>query len=50
MIGAQCWTRDTKEYADAELAPKYPRRDVSSNGFVTSGPFAKEWIMKSILP
>lgn len=42
MIGAKRETILTNEYAEAELAARYPARDVSRSGLVTSGPFAKE--------
>lgn len=40
MMGPNRDTIDTSEYADAELAAKYPLRVVSNSGLVTSGPFA----------
>ena len=41
-MGPKRETIDTREYADAELAAKYPARDVSKSGLVTSGPLANE--------
>ena len=42
MIGPKRCTIDTSENALALTAPKYPLRLTSSNGFLTSGPFASE--------
>merc|ERR1719282_1249033 len=50
MMGPNFWRRDTAEYADADDAARYPFRDVSRRGFVTSGPFARECTRMSILP
>ena len=45
MMGANLDTILTKEYADAELAARYPARDVSRSALVTSGPLARECTM-----
>ena len=42
MSGPKRCTIETSEYALALTAPRYPPRDTSSNGFLTSGPLASE--------
>ena len=50
ITGPNFCTHDTSEYAEADDAARYPRREVSIRGLVTSGPLASEWTRMSILP
>jgi len=49
-MGPNLDTIDTSEYAEADEAARYPLRLVSSSGFFTSGPLARECTRMSTLP